>query len=42
MADECADIGNREQVTFTVLKIFFSVVNFLIFLTDGGSIQMGG
>ena len=28
MVDECADIGNREQVTFTVLKSVFSVVNF--------------
>ena len=31
MADECADIGNREQVTFTVLKSVFSVVNFFNF-----------
>ena len=27
MVDECADIGNRELVTFTVLKSVFSVVN---------------
>ena len=28
MVDECADIGNHEQVTFTVLKSVLSVVNF--------------
>ena len=42
MVDECTDIGNREQVTFTVLKSVCFSSKRLIFLTDGGSIQMGG